>query len=213
MKTSAAALSIALVAGCSSSDSSPPPPVFGGFEPLDQAAVIFAPANCDILGPGAVAMSAVAVYFADYAGVCDVVTEILSQYPYCGTRESSGTVVAFAVSGDVGGSSVGPAGPGTYRVLSSPPGAGPFLAATGDAGKVGAECAAVEGGGNLDVTEGTVVLESVSDTAVTGTVDFRFDDGTGFRHAVDAAVCPLSVDLCARFELPCFDYACVPAAQ
>ncbi len=48
-------------------------------------------------------------------------------------------------------------------------------------------------------------------TAVTGTVDFLFDDGTGFQHAIDATVCPLSVDLCQRFE-PCFDYACVPAA-
>jgi hypothetical protein len=47
----------------------------------------------------------------------------------------------------------------------------------------------------------------VSDTAVTGSVDLRFDDGSAFQQAIDASVCALSVDACTFFS-PCFDYVC-----
>lgn len=48
----------------------------------------------------------------------------------------------------------------------------------------------------------------MSEAAVAGSVDLRFEDGTAFAHAVDAATCPVSVDLCALFQ-PCWDPACV----
>lgn len=205
MKTTAAALSIALLAGCSDSDS-PPPPVFGGFEPQDQTAVIFAPTTCDILGAGTVSMAGVAVLFTDYVGACDV----LGVVPYCGMRETSAEVIGLALSGVPGVATLGPAGPGTYPFLANAP-TGAFLACTADAGKVGADCAAVEGGGNLDLVGGQMVLASVSDTAVTGSVDFRFDDGTAFAQAFDAPICPVTFDVCVLFE-PCWEgYACAPA--
>jgi hypothetical protein len=178
--------------------------VFGGFEPIDQAAVVFAPTTCDIPFVGPTAVSAVMVAFTDYVGACDV----LAQTQFCGTRESSAAVLALAVSGVPGGTTVGPVGAGTYPYLRDPPTAS-FLASAADAGKVGVDCAAIPGG-NLDGVGGRVVLASVTDSAVTGAVDLRFDDGTSFQHPIDAALCPLPSDLCSRF-LPCFDYACVQA--
>lgn len=203
MRTSAAALTFLLVAACDSgSDPAPAPPVFGGFEPVDQGAIVFAPTTCDLPGLGAASISGVAVLFTDYVGVCDV----LSRVPHCGTRESSATVIGVAVSGVPGTGGVGAVGPGTYTVLDRAP-TGAFLAATGDAGKVGPECAAVEGGAGLDVSAGQVVLASVGES-ITGSINLRFDDGTGFERAVDAAVCPVTFDLCELFQ-PCWDgYAC-----
>lgn len=203
MKTLAAALSIVLLAGCGSD--SPPGPVFGGFEPQDQAAVIFDPTTCDIPFLGTTAVAAVAVYFTDYVGACDVIPVV----QFCGTRESSAVVIGLAVSGLVGGAAIDPAGPGTYPYLAREP-TGAFLASTADAGKVGVACEALPGVVNLDAVGGQIVLASVSDIAVTGTVDFRFDDGSAFTHAIDATVCPLSIDLCRLFE-PCWDYACATA--
>jgi hypothetical protein len=119
--------------------------------------------------------------------------------------------MGLAVSGLTGGGAVAAAGPGTYPLLRNAPTTAAFLAATGDAGKVGLACAPVTGGGNLDLTSGEIVLGSVSDTNVSGSLEFRFDDGTGFDHAIDATVCPVTRDLC-QLWMPCWDgYACVPA--
>lgn len=200
MRALAAAASIALLAACGSDDS-PPPPVFGGFAPLDGTAVIFAPTTCDVPGLGTVSLSAVGIGVADYVGACDV----LQQTAFCGTRESSATVLAVALSGLLGGP-VDPAGPGTYPVRTSPPTTNAFLAALGDAAEVGPLCDAVT---ELDVTGGQIVLTAVGET-VTGTIDLRFDDGSAFAYGFDVAVCPLSMDLCSLFEL-CTGYVCVEA--
>lgn len=199
MRKVAAALSVAVLAGCGSD--SPPPVVFGGFTPQDGSAVLLGPATCDIFPLGTVSVSAVAIMFADYAGTCDVLT----QTQLCGTRESSAAVLGVAVSGLIGGT-VGPAGPGTYPVLRSPPTTDAFLAALGDAAEVGAACAQ---GTELDVTGGSIVLAAVSDTAVAGSFDLRFDDGSVFQHGFDVAVCPLTPDICALFQ-GCFSPVCAP---
>ena len=207
MRTSAAALSIVLLAGCDSSD--PVPPVFGGFEPQEQAAVIFAPTPCVLPGVGSVSISGVGVYFTDYVGTCDV----LSLVPQmgCGSRESSVFVLGLALSGVAGGvEQVGATGPGTYPMLRSPPTTATFVAGTGDAEQAGPACDPRE---DLDLIGGQVVLASVSTEAVTGSVDFRFTDRTTFQHAIDATVCPISADLCDYYQPFCWDgYACVPAA-
>ena len=208
MRTFAAAMSILLLAGCGS-ESDPPGPVFGGFAPQDQAAVIFAPTPCFLSGVGAVSISGVGVYFTDYVGTCDV----LSLVPQmgCGSRESSVFVLGLALSGVAGGvEEVGATGPGTYPMLRSPPATATFVAGTGDAEQAGPACDPRE---DLNLIAGQVVLASVSAEAVTGSVDFRFTDGTSFQHAIDATVCQISADLCDYYH-PCFDeYACVPAAQ
>jgi hypothetical protein len=195
-----ALLTTALLFGCGSDD--PAPPIFGGFTPQDGAAVIFAPTECTISGFGTVSLSGVGLGFADYVGVCDVLT----QTEFCGTRESSAAVLGVALSGRIDGA-VDPAGPGTYPFRSSPPTTEAFLAALGDAAEVGLACEAVT---ELDASGGSIVLASVSGEAVSGTMDLRFDDGSVFEHDFDVAVCPISIDLCGLFQ-PCFDYVCVEA--
>jgi hypothetical protein len=201
MRTTVAALSLVLLAGCGSSDS-PPSEVFGGFTPQDGTAVIFAPAVCNIPFVGTTAVAGVGVGFTDYAGACDV----LSRTQLCGTRESSATVIGVALSGQVGGGAIGPAGPGTYPFLANPP-TGAFLASAGDAAEVGVACGVVT---ELDMSGGRIVLTAVSDTAVAGSLDLRFDDGSVFQHSFDVAVCPLTLDICDLFG-PCFDPVCDPA--
>lgn len=202
MKTLAAALPLALLAACGSDDSSRPP-LFGGFEPVDGTAVIFAPTVCTIPFVGSTAVSAVAVGLTSYADPCTVLT----QTEFCGTRESSTAVVGVALSGLVAGAAVDPAGPGTYPFLASPP-AGAFKAAIADAARVDPFCEALPGGAP-DMSGGRIVLSAVSATSVAGRLDLAFEDGTSFVRDFDVAVCPLSVDLCELF-VACFDYVCVP---
>ncbi len=207
MRTFAAALSFVLLAGCSSD--STPSPAFGGFEPQDQTAVIFAPATCDIPFVGTASVAAVAVAFTSSSDAC----AILSQTQFCGTEASSTAVIGVAVSGLVGGGTIDPAGPATYPFLANPPTSGAFRAIAADAARVDAACNPVPGG-SLNLAGGQIVLASidpaVGGAGVKGSVDLRFGDGSVFQHAVDAAVCDLTVDVCKLF-LPCFSgHVCVP---
>ncbi len=209
MRTFAAALSLALLAACSSSDSKPDP-IFGGFAPQGETAVIFAPATCNVAFVGTVSISAVAIAFTSFADPCAV----LAQTQFCGTEASSTAVLAVAVSGLAGGGAIDPAGPGTYPFLASPPTGGAFKAVEADAARVDAACSAVTGG-SPDLAGGQIVLAAIDPSpagaGVTGSVDLRFSDGTAFQHGIDAAVCPITVDGCKLFA-SCFgSYVCVPA--
>jgi len=204
MRTLAAALSIALLAACSSSDS-PPPATFGGFAPQAQTAVIFAPRTCTLPVVGPTSVSGVAIAFTSFADPCAVLQDTL----FCGTEASSSAILAVALSGLVGGGTVGDTGPGTYPYLANPPTTSSFRASLGDGAMVDASCASVAGG-SLDMAGGQIVLASVDGAGVTGSVDLRFDDGSAFQHAIDATVCPMTYDVCDLF-VPCYPHQCVPA--
>jgi hypothetical protein len=205
MRTSVVALSIVLLAACSSDSS--PRPVFGGFAPAAQTAVIFAPATCDLPFVGTASISGVGIAFTSSLDPC----AILAQTRFCGTEASSTAILAVAVSGLVGAGPVDPAGAGTYPFLANPPTSGAFRAIAADAAKVDATCSPLPGG-SLDLRGGEIVLASVDGAAggagVTGSVDLRFDDGSAFEHGVDAAVCDVSIDVCGLF-FPC-SHVCVP---
>jgi len=44
---------------------------------------------------------------------------------------------------------------------------------------------------------------------VTGSVNLAFENGSVFQQSFDAAVCPVTLDLCERL-LGCVSPACVP---
>jgi len=208
VKRIASALALSLAAACSGGDSSSP--LFGGFTVQDGTAVVFAPVVCDIPFVGTASIAGVGLYFANYSSptVCEVLTAT-AVTGYCGTRESSSAVLAIAVQGELGADGIAGATPGTFTSMANPP-TGPFRAATGTGGQVGPACAEVSGG-HADMTGGSITLTSIASDRVAGSVNLEFEGNQTFSQSFDVATCPVSIDLCWRLTMPCFEYTCVPA--
>jgi hypothetical protein len=199
MKRVPAILVISLAA-CGSGNSEP---LFGGFTPANGAAVILAPATCsNIPFVGPTAISGVLVELASGADACNVLT----QARQCGTGAGSTTLLAGALSGVVGGSTVGSAGPGTYPWLANPP-TGTFKASTTSAAKVDATCTSGPGS-PARMSAGSIAISSVGASTVSGSMDVQFDNGQVYKGTFDVPVCPVSIDICSLFDF-CGSHACV----
>jgi hypothetical protein len=203
MKTMAFAALLALAACGSENPVNPPPPLFGGFTPQESAAVIFAPAVCQTMTTITWSVSGIGLAFASYAGLCDAVTQ--TQFS-CGTKVGSTTVLAVAGMGALGSGGVTLAGPGTYPYLARWPTELPFLASNGEATQVGAACEPLA---DSRVGGGSITIATVDATHVTGSVNLSFGNGSVFQQSFDAAVCPVTLDICALF-FPCFPQVCLP---
>jgi hypothetical protein len=190
-----------LVAACGSGGATKNT-LFGGFEPRDGAAVIFAPTSCDIPFVGESSVSGVAIVLGDYADVCNVI----GQTQLCGTKASSTSLLAAAIAGVVGTDPVGPAGPGTYTFMTEPP-TGSFRAASADAAQVDASCKAGDSG-DRDAAGGSITIDAVTADRVTGKLDLRFDFDEAYQEPFDVAICAVTIDLCSAL-FACFDHACV----
>jgi hypothetical protein len=189
------------LAACGSGNSEP---LFGGFAPTNGAAVILAPATCsNIPALGPTAISGILIELASGADACNVLT----QARQCGTGSGSTTVLAGALSGVVGGSSVPPAGPGNYPWLANPP-SGPFKVSTTTAAQVDASCTSGTGS-PAHMTGGSIAVATVTSSAVSGSMDLHFDNGQVYARSFDVAVCPVSIDICSLFDF-CGSHACVP---
>jgi hypothetical protein len=200
MMSRASAIFFISLAACGSGSG----PLFGGFTPTSGAAVILASATCsNIPFVGPTAISGILIELASGANACNVLT----QAKLCGTGSGSTTVLAGALSGVVGGSSVPPAGPGTYPWLPNPP-SGTFKASTATAAQVNATCVSAVGS-PTHTTGGSVAIASVTASTVTGTMDVHFDNGQVYTRSFDVPVCPVSIDICSLFDL-CGSHACVP---
>jgi hypothetical protein len=198
MKHTAVILAVCATACAGSSE-----PLFGGFAATSGAAVILAPATCsNIPFPGPTAISGILVELARGADACNVLT----QAKQCGSGSGSTTLLAGAFSGVVGGSSVDPAGPGVYPWLKDPP-SGAFKASTTTAAQVDAVCTAAAGS-PTQTAGGSVTIETVSSSNVTGSMDLQFDNGQAYAQAFDAAICPVSIDVCSLFSF-CGSHTCV----
>jgi len=207
MMSRAPAIFFISLAACGSSSG----PLFGGFTPTSGAAVILAPATCiNIPSLGPTAISGILLELASGADACNVLT----QARLCGAGSGSSTLLAGALSGVVGGSSVPPAGPGTYPWLANPP-TGTFKASTTAAAQVDAVCASAPGY-PTHMSSGSVAISSVTASTVSGTMDVHFDHGQAYTHSFDVPVCSVSIDICSLFR-PCptppgggSSYRCVP---
>jgi hypothetical protein len=179
-----------------------PDPLFGGFTPTNGAAVILAPANCNISFVGPTAISGVLVELSSGSDACNVLT----QAKQCGTGASSKTLLAGAMSGEVGAASTGPAGAGTYPYAANPP-TGPFKFSSTSAADVNATCVSAAGSPARQ-TGGSVTLDTVTPSSVTGSMDVEFDNGQGYKNSFTVSVCPVSIDVCSLFDF-CFSHPCV----
>ncbi len=189
------------LAACGSGNSGP---LFGGFTPCSAAAAILAPATCNnipFLGPTAI--SGILIELTSGADACNVLT----QARQCGTGSGSSTLLTGALSGMVGGSSVPPAGPGTYPWLANPP-TGSFKTSTTTAAQVDATCTSAAGS-PAHMTGGSIVVATVTSSAVTGSMDLHFDNDQVYAQAFNVAVCPVSIDTCSIFDF-CGSHTCVP---
>ena len=197
----APALLLMSLAACGSGNSEP---LFGGFTPSSGAAVILAPATCTniaFLGPAA--MSGILIDLTSGADACNVLTKARQ----CGTGSGSTTLLAGAFSGVAGGTTVAPAGPGTYPWLANPP-SGAFKASTTTAAQVDAVCTSAPGS-PAHMSGGSVVISTVTASNVTGSMDLHFDNGQVYAQSFDVAVCPVSIDICSLFDF-CGSHTCVP---
>src|SRR6266446_856990 len=177
----APAIFFILFAACGSGNS---PPLFGSFTPTSGAAVILAPATCsNIAALGPTAISGILIELASGANACNVLT----QAKQCGAGSGSTTLLAGALSGIVGGSSVPPAGPGTYPWLANPP-TGTFKASTTTAAQVDAVCTSAVGS-PARMSDGSIVISTVTSSTVSGSMDVHFDNGQVYKNAFDVAVC------------------------
>src|SRR3989442_12182989 len=150
------------VAACGSGTA---PPLFGGFTPTNGAAVILAPATCNnIPFVGPTAISGILVELTSGADACHVLT-LAKQ---CGSGSGSTTFLAGALSGVVGGSSVPPAGPGTYPWLANPP-SGTFKASTTSAAQVDTVCTSVPGS-PARMADGSIVISTLTASTVSGSM-------------------------------------------
>ena len=189
------------LAACGSGNSGP---LFGGFTPANGAAVILAPATCsNIASLGPTAISGIFIELVSGADACNVLT----QARQCGAGSASTTLLSAALSGVVGGSSVPPAGPGTYPWLPNSP-TGTFKASTTTAAQLDAVCVAAAGS-RTNMSAGSVAIASVTTSTVSGTMDVHFDNGQVYTRNFDVPVCPVSIDICSLFDL-CGTHACVP---
>jgi hypothetical protein len=200
MKAGPAILVMAVLAACGSGNSEP---IFGGFTPANGAAVILAPAVCNnipVVGPTAI--SGILIELAAGGDACN----ILTQAHQCGSGAGSTLVLAGALSGVPGGSTVAPAGPGSYPYLPNPP-SGAFKTSTTTAAKVDGTCTSAPGT-PLRMRGGSIEIASVTASKVTGTMDVHFDNGQVYDSSFDADVCPVSIDICSLFDF-CGTHTCV----
>jgi hypothetical protein len=198
MTSRAPAIFFISLAACGSGNG----PLFGGFTPANGAAVILASATCDLPVVGPTAISGILIELASGADACNVLT----QAQQCGTGSGSTTLLAGAFSGVVGGSTVGPAGPGTYPWLSNPP-TGTFKMSTTTAAQVDTLCK-FGLGSPTHQSGGSVAIASVTASTVSGTMDVHFDNNQAYTHSFDVPVCPVSIDICPLFA-SCQPYRCV----
>ncbi|HOX46209.1 MAG TPA: hypothetical protein PK668_21575 [Myxococcota bacterium] len=189
-------------AGCGSSGGGST--LFDGFVPTGGSALVFAPATCEVPFVGSTALAGIALDFTSYADSCGVIT----QTQLCGNKASATRVLAIVLSGDVGATSIDPAGPGQYPYLAEPP-TGAFRAATAEAVQDDATCEPLAGTSSLDMTGGSVTLSEVTGGVVRGSASIRFENGETFEHTFALPLCAATIDLCARFN-PCMDHTCVP---
>ncbi len=215
----AAATAAALVlAACGDSNNPAPAPMtpFAGtimgqpFTPAEATALVLSqPATCTYSGITATA-TGLAMGFSSSSGLCAFV----KQYGSCTNRANATTVSLLVVRANVTGTgtSPGPIQPGTYSVytgtLPGVDGQGNLTVAVVDITKTGDAPTCTEPSNIPTPTGGTVRIDAIGSTHITGSADITFSDGSRVAGAFDVPTCDFATDVCAA--LTCTNPSCQP---
>ena len=221
------AVSMALAAcGGSSGDKTPPPvtcpaPVapsgtlvgagggLGAFTPQEMGALMVNPTTCTV-GAFSAHIAGIFLGFPGYSGLCSLV----QSYGFCFDKANQTLLsVEIANVGLVQAQSV--PGTGVYTVTPStgttPDTNGNFRVASVSYSRVGAtpSCTTVAESNTDTPGTGTITIDSIASTQVTGSMNVTFADGSTAIGTFVAATAPIAVNVC-QVVSGCSTTACVP---
>ena len=211
------AASIVLAACGGGGDENPPPPQcpapappsgdlagsgggLGTFTPVEMAALVAGPTTCTLTGIGTLSVAGIFLGFTSYQGICS----LLTQYGVCFDK-ANGTIVGVQIA-NAGVLQQPVPGPGTYTVGTT----GSTVTSAGYS-RSGASCSTpVSSSAN---TGGTITIDAVTTTQVTGSASLTFADGSTLAGTFTAARPQVSVNVCQlanQIAVGCASRPCVP---
>lgn len=215
---SAVAAAALVLAGCGDDDDgAPAPPAepqLGGtvlgqpFTSVDGGALVLTPGRC-AFGSFQAVSTGLLLGFGDFGGVCNLVTTTQG----CGVKANATVVTAVVVRANAVGGTAPPIGPGTYQVTSTsaaPDAQGNVSFVQAVVARTNATCG--DTSGNPVATGGSVRIDSVDASRVTGFADLTFE-GSGGRvsGAFSVSRCGLEPDVCTVLSGgSCTGEVCVP---
>jgi hypothetical protein len=215
MARSSLTLAITFLAlGCGGSDKPAPPPfqcpapqapsgsltgtlASVAFTPAEMGGLTLGPVTCQV-APGVNAqLAALVLGFSSFQGLCTP----LQQYGICWDKANA--ALASVQIANIGiGTAPSVPGPGTYNI-----GSGATQVVDASYGRTGPACASV---GSSDALSGTVRIDTVTSTQVTGELlNVAFTDGSTLAGTFVAAVVGVPLNLCQLFS-NCTSTTCLP---
>lgn len=178
--------------GRGSGSSSPVSGTVGGtgFTPAEIVAALMDPAPCPVTSLGTVEVGALGIRFATFTGTCGDLT-----HSTCVSHRSSRSVTLVVARAATGTASAN-VGPGTYAVADTRQftigTSGALELALGDSTTTDAQCA-----DTTSAATGSLRIDQVSASQVTGHVDVNFADGGKLQGDFIASRCPFVPATCA----------------
>jgi hypothetical protein len=178
--------------GNGAGSSAPASGTVGGaaFSPAEVVAASAGPAPCTVSGFGTGQVAAVGIRFATFTGSCADLTAAT-----CRSHRSSRSVTVLVARAGTSAASAAITA-GTYAVVK---GATQFTITTSGAAELAVGSSTTTDAQCADTTsaaQGSLRLDQVSATLVSGHVDVTFDDGGKLQGDFVASVCPFPPDVC-----------------
>lgn len=178
----------------------------GAFTAAEMGALVVNPTTCPISPTQSAHLAGIFLGFPSFQGLCS----LLEAYGFCFDKANSTIVgVQIANVGLVQSQTV--PGPGTYTVtVGTPvPDANGNFQVTGVSWSRAGPSPACSNAGSSDASGGTVTIDTITATQVTGSMNVTFADGSTLAGSFTAASAPLGVNVC-QVVTGCSSSACVP---
>jgi len=180
------------------------------FGPAEMAAVVAGGVTCRV-GAFNLRAAAVMVALSTFQGLC---SQAQAHGSCWGKANSTMGTIVVANVGLYDAQSV--PGPGTYPVTIGPPAfdqSGNAQATQASYQRFGAACATLASSStNALPASGSVTLDAVAATEVTGSAGLTFADGSTLSGTFTVPISPASIDVCQLVNSTCTptSFACVP---
>lgn len=180
----------AALAGCNG-DEDGPKGLLAGFAPAEDGVLVVPATDCT--ATFGYTVTALLVGFTTFTNLCGFVQAT----DLCGDVASSTAVTVSVLRARNALPAPASIGPGTYAVTGTATVelGGSLVAAFADITQTGPSPSCTEPSYPA-LKGGTLVLTTVDESHVVGTVDVTFDDGSHFQTAFDAPICSHPVDVC-----------------